>query len=77
MRFLESMSQGWNISLFHYRNMVLTMPRAGWHPGAGQREASFQAFLDGLGYPLLGRIKQSGLQTVFWRDCLCLMPQEA
>src|SRR5512133_2847362 len=51
LRFLERMSRGWNISLFHYRNhgadygRVLTGIQV-----PPQDQAAFQAFLDGLGY---------------------------
>lgn len=51
MRFLESMSAGWNISLFHYRNHGADFGRVlvGMQvPGTDQ--AAFQDFLDQLGY---------------------------
>jgi threonine dehydratase len=51
MRFLDSMSARWNISLFHYRNHGADYGRvlAGMQvpPGDGAR---FRQFLDGLGY---------------------------
>jgi threonine dehydratase len=51
MRFLDSMSAGWNISLFHYRNHGADYGRVlvGMQvPAAGKR--AFRAFLDRLGY---------------------------
>jgi threonine dehydratase len=51
MRFLDSMSAGWNISLFHYRNHGADYGRVlvGMQvPGSGKSE--FRAFLDRLGY---------------------------
>ncbi len=51
MRFLDSMSRGWNISLFHYRNHGADYGRvlAGIQvPPADNAE--FRAFLDRLGY---------------------------
>jgi threonine dehydratase len=52
MRFLERMSSGWNISLFHYRNHGADVGRvlAGIQVPAGDDEA-FAAFLRGLDYP--------------------------
>lgn len=51
MRFLNSMSSGWNISLFHYRNHGADYGRAlvGIQV-PGRDEAKFRAFLDGIGY---------------------------
>jgi threonine dehydratase len=51
LRFLEHMSRGWNISLFHYRNHGADYGRvlAGIQVPP-QDQAAFQAFLDGLGY---------------------------
>lgn len=51
MRFLESMSAGWNISLFHYRNHGADYGRVlvGMQVPAGEKK-KFQAFLDNLGY---------------------------
>ena len=51
MRFLESMSAGWNISLFHYRNHGADYGRVlvGMQVPAGEKKA-FQKFLDKLGY---------------------------
>jgi threonine dehydratase len=52
MKFLNSMSHGWNISLFHYRNhgtdygrvlVGIQVPK--------QDKKAFQGFLDKLGYP--------------------------
>jgi threonine dehydratase len=51
MKFLDSMSAGWNISLFHYRNHGSDSGRVlvGMQvPAAGKR--AFRAFLDRLGY---------------------------
>lgn len=52
MRFLENMSAGWNISLFHYRNHGADFGRVlvGFQVPAGDMVA-FEAFLAGLGYP--------------------------
>ena len=52
MRFLESMSRGWNISLFHYRNHGTDYGRilVGIQVPAHEKP-EFQQFLDGLGYP--------------------------
>ena len=51
MRFLESMSRGWNISLFHYRNHGTDYGRilVGIQVPAADKP-DFQKFLDGLGY---------------------------
>ncbi len=51
MKFLDSMSAGWNISLFHYRNHGADSGRVlvGMQvPASAKRE--FRAFLDALGY---------------------------
>jgi len=52
MRFLESMSRGWNISLFHYRNHGTDYGRilVGIQVPLSEK-LDFQKFLDGLGYP--------------------------
>lgn len=52
MRFLERMSRGWNISLFHYRNHGTDYGRilVGIQVPANDKPA-FQKFLDQLGYP--------------------------
>jgi threonine dehydratase len=52
MHFLEKMSAGWNISLFHYRNHGADTGRvlAGIQVPEAERP-QFQAFLDNLGYP--------------------------
>ena len=52
MRFLEAMSQGWNISLFHYRNHGADYGRvlAGIQVPPGERRA-FRESLKALGYP--------------------------
>ena len=52
MRFLDSMSQGWNISLFHYRNHGADYGRvlAGIQVPPGEKRA-FREFLRRLGYP--------------------------
>ncbi len=51
MKFLNSMSHAWNISLFHYRNHGADFGRVlvGIQVPPDDQE-SFQAFLDGLGY---------------------------
>jgi threonine dehydratase len=51
MRFLDSMSAGWNISLFHYRNHGADYGRVlvGMQVPPGDSRA-FRAFLDQLGY---------------------------
>jgi len=51
MRFLDSMSVGWNISLFHYRNHGADYGRVlvGMQVPPGQ-SAQFRRFLDRLGY---------------------------
>lgn len=51
MRFLESMSHGWNISLFHYRNHGADYGRVliGIQVPAKDKPG-FQKFLEGLGY---------------------------
>ena len=51
MRFLDSMSAGWNISLFHYRNHGADYGRVlvGMQV-PGSDKAEFRAFLDRLGY---------------------------
>ncbi len=51
MKFLNSMSHAWNISLFHYRNHGADYGRvlAGIQVSPEQKE-EFQEFLDGLGY---------------------------
>jgi threonine dehydratase len=51
MRFLESMSAGWNISLFHYRNHGADYGRVlvGMQVPRGEKR-EFQKFLDKLGY---------------------------
>ncbi len=51
MKFLDSMSAGWNISLFHYRNHGADYGRVlvGMQVPPGDKRA-FKAFLDGLGY---------------------------
>jgi threonine dehydratase len=52
MRFLNSMSRGWNISLFHYRNHGADYGRVlvGMQVPPSDK-ASFRKFLDRLGYP--------------------------
>jgi len=51
MRFLDSMSAGWNITLFHYRNHGADYGRVlvGMQV-PGSSKADFRAFLDRLGY---------------------------
>ena len=52
MRFLNSMSRGWNISLFHYRNHGADYGRVlvGMQVPPSDK-AAFREFLDRLGYP--------------------------
>jgi threonine dehydratase len=51
MRFLDSMSAGWNISLFHYRNHGADYGRVLVGMQVPPRDSgAFRAFLDGLGY---------------------------
>ena len=52
MRFLNAMSQGWNISLFHYRNHGADYGRVlvGMQVPAAQ-QAEFRVFLKRVGYP--------------------------
>jgi threonine dehydratase len=52
MKFLNAMSRGWNISLFHYRNHGADYGRVlvGMQVPAAQH-ADFQAFLQQVGYP--------------------------
>ena len=52
MKFLDSMSGGWNISLFHYRNHGADYGRVlvGMQVPVGDKK-SFEAFLQNLGYP--------------------------
>jgi threonine dehydratase len=52
MKFLNAMSRGWNISLFHYRNHGADYGRVlvGMQVPAADKK-KFQAFLDELGYP--------------------------
>jgi threonine dehydratase len=54
LRFLDHMSRGWNISLFHYRNHGADYGRvlAGIQVPP-EDHAAFQAFLEGLGYPFV------------------------
>jgi threonine dehydratase len=54
LRFLDHMSRGWNISLFHYRNHGADYGRvlAGIQVPP-EDQAAFQAFLEGLGYPFV------------------------
>ena len=51
MRFLNSMSRGWNISLFHYRNHGADYGRVlvGMQVPPADK-AEFRRFLDRLGY---------------------------
>ena len=54
MQFLNSMSRGWNISLFHYRNHGADYGRVlvGMQVPPSDK-AAFRAFLDRLGYPFV------------------------
>jgi threonine dehydratase len=51
LRFLERMSRGWNISLFHYRNHGADYGRVlSGIQVPPEDQVAFQAFLDDLGY---------------------------
>ncbi|MGE5026848.1 MAG: threonine ammonia-lyase, biosynthetic, partial [Betaproteobacteria bacterium] len=51
MQFLQSMSRGWNISLFHYRNHGADYGRVLVGIQVPEKEKpAFQKFLDELGY---------------------------
>jgi threonine dehydratase len=52
MKFLNAMSRGWNISLFHYRNHGADYGRVlvGMQVPAADKK-KFETFLQGLGYP--------------------------
>jgi len=52
MKFLDAMGQGWNISLFHYRNHGADYGRVlvGMQVPPSDK-AAFKTFLDNLGYP--------------------------
>ncbi|MBI3068257.1 MAG: threonine ammonia-lyase, biosynthetic [Betaproteobacteria bacterium] len=54
MKFLNAMSRGWNISLFHYRNHGADYGRVlvGMQVPPGDKQ-KFQAFLKQVGYPYL------------------------
>ena len=75
LRFLERMSRGWNISLFHYRNHGADYGRvlAGIQVPP-QDQAAFQAFLDGLGYRswMKGTTRRTGCS---WADLLKQFPR--
>ena len=49
LRFLDSMSAGWNISLFHYRNRGRTTV-VYWSACSGTMRPIFRRFLERLGY---------------------------
>lgn len=52
MKFLDSMGQGWNISLFHYRNHGADFGRVLVGMQVPPKDqAAFDAFLQNLGYP--------------------------
>ena len=63
MRFLDSMSQGWNISLFHYRNHGTDYGRilVGIQVPPTEKP-EFQKFLDGLGYQYLDESQNPAYQ---------------
>ena len=58
IRFLTSMSRGWNISLFHYRNHGADYGRVlvGMQVPPGDKKA-FQQFLAKVGYPYCDETK--------------------
>ncbi len=63
MKFLNSMSHAWNISLFHYRNHGADYGRVltGIQVPPEEKE-EFQAFLDGLGYRYWNESRNSAYQ---------------
>lgn len=63
MRFLDTMSQGWNISLFHYRNHGADYGRvlAGIQVPAGDL-GDFQGFLDRLGYDYVDETRNAAYE---------------
>ena len=65
MQFLNSMSAGWNISLFHYRNHGADYGRVlvGMQVPPSDK-ADFRAFLDRLGYDCVDETGQSCLSDV-------------
>ncbi len=65
MRFLDSMSRGWNISLFHYRNHGADYGRVlvGMQVPPADH-ADFRRFLERLGYYVRRRDGQPGLPDV-------------
>ena len=65
MRFLDSMSAGWNISLFHYRNHGADYGRVlvGMQvPPSGS--GRIQTFSRPAGLYVRGRVRQSGVSDV-------------
>ena len=65
MRFLDSMSAGWNISLFHYRNHGADYGRVlvGMQVPPSDK-AEFRRFLDRLGYDYVDETGESRLPDV-------------
>src|SRR5437867_5969932 len=68
MRFLDSMSAGWNISLFHYRNHGADYGRVlvGMQVPAGDK-ADFRRFLDRLGYDYIEETANPAYQMFLGR----------
>jgi threonine dehydratase len=68
MKFLDSMSAGWNISLFHYRNHGADSGRVlvGMQVPPAEKRA-FHAFLDGLGYDYAEETDNSAYQMFLGR----------
>ena len=68
MRFLDSMSAGWNISLFHYRNHGADYGRVlvGMQVPTGDK-AEFRRFLDRLGYDYIEETANPAYQMFLGR----------
>ena len=68
MRFLDSMSAGWNISLFHYRNHGADYGRVlvGMQVPSGDK-AEFRRFLDRLGYDYIEETANPAYQMFLGR----------
>lgn len=62
-RFLNSMSSGWNISLFHYRNQGADYGRILLGVQAAE-EAAFRVFADRLGYPFVDETSHPAYQLL-------------
>ena len=64
MRFLDSMSSDWNISLFHYRNHGADYGRVlvGMQVPRDEMQRSSAAFLQKLGYPYADETRNPAYQ---------------